>query len=471
MALKFSSPIKLNRQSTSGLNISSREGLLWFILLLVTTLGGAVRKWFTTSGAVSNAVLLVQMLLPFLMYALASTKAKNPFGRYAVFTLYFFYLFVQVFNPLQPTFFHGMLGFIVHGMFWMGMFFYFANRDLFTLDRFLLPIVTIVLGEVVLAFIQYGLPTNHFLNKYANEGMQSIAIVGDRVRVTGTFSYLSGYTAFLLFYPFFVWALIFKRAATWFVFTVALAGLVAAFMTGSRGGVGLYIVFIGFALFENYRFRDIAPLLGKLIIPVMITISIFLVVRGDKIGKQVEVAYNNYSERVKGLRKAGEESRRLTWDFRYFQGNRFKYAVFGIGTGSTYQGATILFGTSSYAIEFGYVESEFIKNILEGGFLLIFLKFLIAAAVVQKLCFGGVLFKIVLWGVIVYAAPIVFNVHNASFLMMGLIYLDSAAWQAKRQTLMWQSSTGIPPDETTIEKKNAKIGYPQIINQVSGYRP
>jgi hypothetical protein len=385
-----------------------------------------------------------------------------------MFTIYFLYLFFQIVNPLQVSMFHGILGLIVHGMFWMGMFFYFANRDLFTLDTYIKPILLLVLGEVVLAFIQYGLPQGHFLNKYATDASQNIAIVGDRVRVTGTFSYLSGYTAFLLFYPFFVWALIFKKTATWLVFAVALAGLIAAFMTGSRSGVLLYVVFVGFALFENYSLKDVAPLLGKLVIPLMVTIAIFLVFRGDEIGKQAETAYTNFSNRVTGLQKAGEQSRRLTWDFRYFEGNRFKYPLTGIGTGSTYQGATILFGSSPYAREFGYVESEFVKVVLEGGYLLMLLKFFMAGLLVSQLCFGGRLFKFALWGTLVYAAPIVFNVHNATFLMLGLIYIDSAAWQAKRLERLERERR-----EENQREKNQEVerivekvrpGYPQVFD-------
>ncbi len=458
--------MKIDRAFTRA----TREARIWFILFLVVMLGGAIRKWFTTSGVVGNLVLLVQMVLPFLIYSLASHKAKNPFAVYPMFTIYFVYLVLQIFNPLQVTLFHGVLGVLVHGMFWMGIFFYLANRDLFQLDAFLKIILVMALGEVVLAFVQYGLPQSHILNKYALDTTSGIAIVGDRVRVTGTFSYLSGYTAFLLFYPFFVWALIFKRVKIWLVFTVALAGMVAAFMTGSRGGVVLYLVFVFFGFYENYRFRDIAPLIGKLVMPVLVVFTIFLVVRGDDIGRQVETAYTNFSDRVTGLREKGEESKRLTWDFHYFEGDRFKYPLFGIGTGATYQGATILFGTSPAAREFGYVESEFVKVVLEGGFLLIILKMTLAAAMVQQLCFGGKLFKFTLWFTLVYAAPIVFNVHNATFLMLGLIYIDSAAWQFKRQAthredLNAEAEIEHPVDAGPATLLPRKEGYPQVFDR------
>jgi hypothetical protein len=351
-------------------------------------------------------------------------------------------------------------------MFWIGIFFYFANRHLFNLQKYFFIILVLVGLEVVLAFIQYGLPQTHFLNKYAHEAVENIAIVGDRVRVTGTFSYLSGYTAFLLFFPFFVWALIFQRAATWLVFTLAIAGLVAAFMTGSRSGALLYLILIAFALLENYRIADILPVLGKIILPLLVIIGIFLVMKGDEVGRQVVTAYENFSYRVLELRERGEEADRLTWDFRYFTGGRFKYPVFGIGTGSTYQGAIILFGGSKYAREFGYVESEFVKVVLEGGWVLLFLKFLIAGLAIRQLCFGSSLFKFTLWGMLVYAAPIVFNVHNASFLLLGLILVDNINWQRQQGDKILfdrhKQAKETPPLEETTLHKVPDFGYPQV---------
>jgi hypothetical protein len=121
------------------------------------------------------------------------------------------------------------------------------------------------------------------------------------------------------------------------------------------------------------------------------------------------------------------------------------------------------------------VESEFVKVVLEGGFLLMLLKMLMAAALVQQLCFGGKLFKLALWGALVYAAPIVFNVHNASFLMLGLIYIDSAAWQAKRQAtyLTGLADAASFKAEAMANAKPVKelpkrVGYPQMFDKVGG---
>jgi hypothetical protein len=282
--------------------------------------------------------------------------------------------------------------------------------------------------EIGLAFMQYQLPPGHILNKYAHENV-SVAQVFDRVRVSGTFSYLSGFTAFLLFYPFFVWAIIRMRYSTWIVALAASFGMFASFMTGSRSGTLLYLIFIGAMLVQSYKINDLGKLVLRLMIPSLVGIAMIMLAKKVPVADQIKIAYENFSERVTQNRKRGEESQRLTWDLQYFQGNRFREPLFGIGIGSTYQGAVILFGPSRYALEFGYVESEFVKVILEGGYILIILKVLLATILVINLTFTSRVLKLFTWFAMVYAAPIVFNVHNAAFLMLGIILVDNIIWR------------------------------------------
>ncbi len=194
------------------LNKASQEDKFFFVLILVTVFGGAIRKWVLKSPVAGNLVLLLQMVIPFLMFAMRSGKANSPFSYFKVLGLYFFYLLVQIINPLQLTLFHGILGVLVYGLFWLGIFYYIANRHLFRPERYIKWLIIIITIEVVLAFIQYTLPQTHILNKYASDNIKQVANIADEVRVSGSFSYLSGYTAFLLFYPFFTWALIRLRS-------------------------------------------------------------------------------------------------------------------------------------------------------------------------------------------------------------------------------------------------------------------
>jgi hypothetical protein len=411
---------------------ATREDKLFLVLFLVAVLGGAIRKWFTTSGAVANGVLFVQMVIPFLMFFFRSGRAVSPFGKYGILGIYFFYMLIHIFHPWQPTLYHGILGMLVHGLFWIGIFYYISNRALFHPYRYLRLMFILCAVEIFLAFIQYSLPSSHILNRYANEKV-GIAMIADRVRVSGTFSYLSGYTAFLLFYPFFVWALIRFRISTWIVALATSFGLFASFMTGSRGGTLLYLLFTGAMIIQAYKLSDLGKLVLRLLIPTLVGVALLMVTKSVTIADQIEGAYERFAERVTQNRARGEEAQRLTGDFDYFQGNRFRDPWFGIGVGSTYQGAIILFGWSRYHLEFGYVESEFVKVILEGGIVMILLKILLATILVSQLSFTSRVLKFFTWFTLVYAAPIVYNVHNAAFLMMGIILVDNIIWRQNNE--------------------------------------
>lgn len=403
------------------------------MLFLVATLGGAVRKWMTSSGAVGNVVLLIQMTLPFILVFYRSYDGKLPFGKFRVLTIYFAYMVFHIINPMQLTIFHGILGVMIYGPIWLVVFYYYVNRQLFVPERYMKWFVILAGVEIILGFVQYQLPGDNILNKYANEEIiKNIALVNNTVRITGTFSYLSGFTAYMMFFPFMVWAMIRLRYNAWFIAITMSFGLVACFMTGSRGGTAIYIVYMGCILFREYPMKELISFAGKLMIPALVGLMLILLAKKVPIASQIEKAYNNFAGRVTENRQRGEESARIWGDLSGFDYNRYKYPVLGIGMGATYQGATILFGTSPYAMEYGYAESEFGKVILEGGFVLFSLKIILATVLVFNLSFKGPI-RLAIWGTLVYAAPIVFNVHNAAFLMMGIILMDNIIWRQNKK--------------------------------------
>jgi hypothetical protein len=451
-------------KSTLQLTKATQDDKFFFTLFLVAVFGGAIRKWVLESPVAGNLVLLVQMVIPFLMFVMRSGKANSPFTYFKVLGLYFFYLLFQIINPLQLTLFHGVLGVMVYGLFWLGVFYYIANRHLFRPERYMKWLIVIVTIEVVLAFVQYTLPQTHVLNKYASDTIKQVATIADGVRVSGTFSYLSGYTAFLLFYPFFTWALIKLRYPTWMVAIAISFGAIAGFMTGSRSGMALYFAFTAGIVLDSYPVRELGSVIGRLILPVVILIAVAQLFQQAPLTKKINKAYTNFAERVTENRTRGEESKRLTGDFSYFSySGRFKYPITGIGTGATYQGAIILFGTSPLARDFGYVESEFVKIILEGGLIILFLKLTLATVLVLSVSFTSKFLRLILWATLVYAAPIVFNIHNATFLMLGIMLADNIIWRQKQAAL---AATQKPVDGLETE---AALPLPQVPEYFPGY--
>jgi hypothetical protein len=406
-----------------------REHAIYIVWFLVACFGGALRKWFTTSGAVSNMVLLVQMAIPFLMAFWRSNKAVLPFRKFPLLNVFFFYLVLQIWNPYQLTVWHGVLGVVIYGGFWLALFFYLANRHLFDLRQFIKLFFIVAVVEIVLAFVQYQLPTDHVLNRYANmDIIKQIALVGSRVRVTGTFSYLSGFNAYLLFYALMVWAFIRLRFTIWIITTAIIFGFVASFMTGSRSGTLLYLLMVVPVFLKEYPPTMLGKLLFRLLIPGLIGFGVVLLAKKIPLGEVIAEAYENFADRVKQNRSSGEERSRVTGDFEALQNSRFEAPVFGIGTGSTYQGATALFGVSPHVSRFGYVEGESVRVVLEGGIVMVLLRIILVVQMALAFSFTWYI-RWVLAFIVLVAAPTVFNVHNAAFFAMGVILVDNIIWR------------------------------------------
>lgn len=404
----------------------------YVFLFLITTLGAAIRKWFTDSSVISNGILLVEMLMPFIWMFFRSNNSNTPFNYSRLLVFYFLYLAFHIINPLQYTFFHGGLGFIIYGSFWLGIFYYMSNRHLFNPAKFINIILIVCTLEMVLAFIQYQLPQDHFLNKYAREIDAGVAMVEDRVRVSGTFSYLSGFTAFMVFYPFLIWAMFKLKYSSWFTAVAIIFGCFAVFMTGSRSCFVLFFAFLAVILYQNFTFKTFTRYLIKLFIPLMIGVAIISITNPKAFFNQIDSAFGNFFKRVERTQESGEQAQRLVWDVQLFQKKTFKHPVMGIGLGATYQGATITFGTSPLVSDFGYVESEPVKILLEGGIIILIFKICLATLLIRNLSFKGPV-RYLIWFSIVYALPITFNVHNAAFLLMGLILVDNIYWRQQQE--------------------------------------
>lgn len=422
-----------------GLSSTTQEERGYLFLFLITTLGAAIRKWFTESSAISNSILLIEMLMPFIWMFFRSNNSNTPFKYSQLLVFYFLYLAFHIINPLQHTFFHGALGFIIYGSFWLGIFYYMSNRHLFNPTKFIKIILIICALEMVLAFIQYQLPREHFLNKYAREIEAGVAMVEDRVRVSGTFSYLSGFTAFMVFYPFLIWAMFKLNYSSWFTAVAIIFGSFAVFMTGSRSCFVLFFAFLSIILYQTFTFKTFTNYIVKLLIPLAIGVAILSITNPKAFYNQIDSAFGNFFKRVERGTESGEQSQRVNWDVQMFKNNHFKHPIMGIGLGATYQGATITFGQSELVSEFGYVENEPVKIVLEGGIIMAILKLCLATLLIRNLSFKGPI-RYLIWFTIVYAMPITFNVHNAAFFLMGLILIDNIFWRQQQEQLAVKTS-------------------------------
>jgi len=402
----------------------------FLFIFLFTILSGVLRKWIFTSYSVGNIIFFFQLLVPYVLFTNENFKFNKVLSNKLI-VFFLIYLIAGAFNPLQKSVLHGGVGILLHFSFWFLAFFYLENRDYFDARKWILVLVIVAFSEIFLGFIQYGLPQKHFLNRYAAEQNVGniIAEVGTAVRITGTFSYITGFSSYLLFHALFVWGLIIYQYRPAVTLSLMLGGLVACFMNGSRGATYVYILIMLFFLLFEARKTNISSFILRLIVP-FIVVYLVILARGQ-LGFEttVSTAFDNFQTRRETLAESGEEKSRILWDYYAIRDFKGENPIFGIGIGSTYQGAIVLWGASEALQQYGYIESELERYVLEGGFILLFIRLLMTFFFCRSL--------VVPWqtkwliGGLTFIAPITFNIFNIVFFMTGIIFLDQAYYHKR----------------------------------------
>jgi hypothetical protein len=397
----------------------------FFLIFIITIISGALRKWIFVSSFYGLIIFVIQILFPFILF-LFHNKNRSIWD-FPILRLYVIYLFFCAFNPLNLTFYHGAVGIILHFSFWILISFYFINREVINFQLLIPLFLHIIFLEILLAFIQYQLPNNHWLNTYANtESIGDIAMVGNSVRATGTFSYVSGFSAFVIFIIFFVWFLIRVQYNKSIIIIIYLGGVLASFMSGSRQSTGVYFIISLLILYSEIDLIKKFKLFSLIILLLVISSFVYFGDIDFEISNKIEVIYTNFIERRNSNFESGEESKRIFWDLNDIISFRGNYPIFGIGLGSTYQGFSSLFGISDYLKEFGYYENELTRIVLEGGFVLFIFRISLLIFFLSLLKIN-LLSKIVLFIIIFYFTPFVFNIYMSIFLAFGLMILDNSS--------------------------------------------
>ena len=96
--------------------------------------------------------------------------------------------------------------------------------------------------------------------------------------------------------------------------------------------------------------------------------------------------------------------------------------LFGVGLGATYQGANALFGFNPLLYNVGW-EGEAKRIVIEGGWTLLIMRFILLYYLVAKLRFNWI-FKSYVVFLLVFAASIVFNTYSSFYFLLGLMLLD-----------------------------------------------
>ena len=384
--------------------------------LVYTVFAGALRKWVILGGPVSNVLLLGHILLPWIFYFLAAGSRR----KYAPPLLVFGgVLVLMAFNPLNQTIFHGAFGILLHLGFWLIGFHYLENRHLYKWEGLAGLLMLIFFIEIGLGIVQYSLPRTHFINRYAAEGATNIAYVGEAARVTGTFSFVAGFTSWLFFVSLWIWSKAVRGASLGHITFLAGLAVLANLISGARAALAFMIVFAILMYGAALKRISFAKVL------VVLLMGIFAGGLAYRQSSFVEEAWSNFYSRIEDGIRDKEFGRRTYGVVGEVIDYRGEYPWLGSGLGGTYQGARLLWGESVILKRYGGYEEEPERIILEGGFLLFFLRMLLLIYFLKELHLP-LLYKVMFGLIIAFFTHSIFNVYNIVFVPLGLILLDWA---------------------------------------------
>ncbi len=239
-----------------------------FTALVLVIVEGAIRKWLLTQNSqiiyFAKEIVLLSAYARFFFLGGASEAGAAP-GRFnelvkVLLALCVGWIFLDSFNPGTGSIIAGLFGWRSYVIFiplcLMVPSLFQTPRQL---EQFLRWYLLLALPVGVLGMLQFYAPPESPLNVYApgasgTSESSEVAVFGDDrfVRVTGTFSYVSGYSTYLVFtLALLLPVLVSIRSNPWRVLLGATVVLMAGNMgmTGSRSTVlGACIVLIGFVL-------------------------------------------------------------------------------------------------------------------------------------------------------------------------------------------------------------------------------
>jgi hypothetical protein len=226
-----------------------QQALFGVFVLLVFE--GALRKWAFPSAQAQIYLVKDAILLAVYLGFVLDARRNQPVLRdvtsiKVVLLLAFIFSCFEVLNPNSPSILVGLMGLKAYFLYVPIAFilpYAFKSRE--HLFHMIWRYLVLAIPVALLGFIQVAAEPDSFLNTYVshNENGPGLAHFGyeNIVRTSGTFSYISGYTAFLTFVAFL--AIGYNLANGWriknnIVPVVALTLVVGAmFTTGSRAPV------------------------------------------------------------------------------------------------------------------------------------------------------------------------------------------------------------------------------------------
>jgi hypothetical protein len=332
--------LQLSRRRVGGSAVAKHVHLGLGLFLLLLIYDGALRKWVLPSAEQLLFVAKDALLVGLLVYALLNRPRKinasmQPAAR-ALLLLYAAWVLLETGNLNLPSVLVGIWGLKAHLLYASLILLLplaFSNLD--DLFRWLVKAYPwIVVPVCALAFMQLASPADSFINQSLKGGTEGTAYFGDEglVRVTGTFSYISGMSSFVQVTTLLGMGL-FLAGVRSRMFLIGLGFALAALpATGSRGVIVVVAASAMLMLFSAISSRLIGMRMAIRIVFVMAILGAISLQTQD-------AAWVALQQRAESSRR--DEGRLLstfTNAFRYFE----VAGYFGFGAGSANLGSPAL---------------------------------------------------------------------------------------------------------------------------------
>jgi hypothetical protein len=230
--------------------VTGRWQYTLFIVMVLLVFEGALRKWILPDLQgpiyfIKDALVLVALFGFLEARPRAGAHERFLNGLRILLTLSVLFFLLEIANPNSPSLLIGIIGFKSYLLYAVLLFIVpYAFKSAADLDSKLKSYMLLMIPVVLLGLVQFALPADHFLNAYVKHDQAAATAIanfgeaGSAVRATGTFSYVSGFSTFII--AMFALSLAYvltrddNRRLNIVPFALLAASCAAMFATGSR---------------------------------------------------------------------------------------------------------------------------------------------------------------------------------------------------------------------------------------------
>jgi hypothetical protein len=238
-------------------------------VLFVVVIEGVLRKWvFPQASELIYFLKEFVLVGAYINYYAFSKLGQKYFFKKSLFNILFFFVLAwclfHVFNPALGSPLLGVFGLKTYILYipliWILPNLFQSEVELY---KFLRMYLLLTIPVCILGILQFFSPASSPLNIYANHEVVNVVTFAstEHVRVTGTFSYITGYGIYLLVCLGLLISLVTTSQSGWWrcLFTIEIVLIaINSLMTGSRGVVIAEVLFVLGYLGANTFFQSVS---------------------------------------------------------------------------------------------------------------------------------------------------------------------------------------------------------------------